>query len=166
MARSEGRILTSIWSDKDFVARTPRAQRLYLFLLSQPDLGHAGVIPLRVRRWSRPAAGLDEAQIRDELAELAEARFVVIDEDAEELLVRSLMRNDRTYRQPNVFKAAVKEIRGTCSPTLRAVLLEELRRLPLDDMSEDVAGLAEGLIEELEDASAKGSPNQIGRAHV
>ena len=36
MPRTEARIFTSIWNDRDFLALPPGAQRLYMFLLSQP----------------------------------------------------------------------------------------------------------------------------------
>jgi hypothetical protein len=67
MARGHGRILTSIWEDSDFLALDEREQRLYLFLISQPNLNHAGLLPLTLRRWSRKAAGLTETRLAEHL---------------------------------------------------------------------------------------------------
>ena len=63
MARGHGRILTSIWEDGDFLDLDEREQRLYLFLISQPNLNHAGLLDLTLRRWSRKARGLTSAEL-------------------------------------------------------------------------------------------------------
>src|SRR5690242_11920536 len=47
MPRSFGRVLASIWDDGDFRADlSPVGRFVYIFLFSQPDIDHAGVIPL------------------------------------------------------------------------------------------------------------------------
>ncbi|WP_289009375.1 hypothetical protein [uncultured Thermomonospora sp.] len=145
--------MASIWEDEDFLNLGPGSQRLYMFLLSQNDLQHCGVIPLRVRRWSKKARGLTVEDIERDLRELATAKprpFVVIDEDAEELLVRSLMRRDKVYAQPNVFKAAVEQIHMLSSRVLKAAILEELRRLPVEEMKKETHRELAKLIEDLE----------------
>lgn len=129
MARSEARIHTAIWSDLDFLRLGPGAQRMFLFLISQPDMTHAGVLALRERRWSRTAAELDVATVEAELEELREARFVVVDEDTEELLVRSFMRHDGVHRQPNVLRAAVRAIGEVTSLAILAALVPEIERM-------------------------------------
>jgi hypothetical protein len=133
MARSEARLAVSIWSDGDFLALSPNAQRLFMFLLSQPDLAHDGVIALRVRRWSKAAAGLTSEQIWSDLGELEKTRFVVIDEDAEELLVRSFIRRDKVYRQPNVLRSAADHAKGLTSPLIVRALAAELARIGAAD---------------------------------
>ena len=73
MARGHGRILTSIWEDADFLALAQPEQRLYLFLISQPNLNHAGLLPLTLRRWARKAAGLTATELEKHLQALADA---------------------------------------------------------------------------------------------
>ena len=46
------------------------AQRLYMFLLSQPELTYCGTMPLRPARWAPKAAGLSLADIERDLKEL------------------------------------------------------------------------------------------------
>ena len=70
MPRTEARIFTSIWKDGDFLSLPPSAQRLYMFLLSQPELTYAGTMPLRPVRWARKAAGLSLADVERDLKEL------------------------------------------------------------------------------------------------
>lgn len=140
MARSEARILVEIWDDDDFLALSPNAQRLFMFLLSQRDLAHTGVLALRERRWARQASGLTVQSITDALTELAAARFVVVDEDAEELLIRSFIRRDKVYRQPNVLRAARDHLPLISSAIILDAVRVELRRIAeADDLGDKCA---------------------------
>lgn len=147
MARSYGRVFATIWDDEDFQALSPMAQRMYLFLLSQSDLEHSGVIPLRERRWAHACGALSTSQVTDDLKELESAQFVVTDEDAEELLVRSLIRRDEVWKQPNVFKSALSSATAAKSQRVRVTLAAELRRL---DLNGDLARLREITVADLE----------------
>lgn len=139
MARGHGRILSSIWEDQDFIALTPGQQRLFLFLISQPNLNHAGLLPVTLRRWSRKAQGLTAAEVEELLHGLEEARFVVLDEETEELLIRSFVRNDGVWKQPKVMGAMVSGALEIESRKLRQALLVEMDRIPLDDLSDEPA---------------------------
>lgn len=135
MARGHGRILASIWEDSDFIDLDPAPQRMYLFLISQPNLNHAGLLPLTLKRWSRKAKGLTVDEVERVLAELAARRFVVIDEETEELLIRTFVRNDGVWKQPKVMAAMVSGAQEISSPALRRALLAEMDALPLDELS-------------------------------
>lgn len=153
MARSEARLSVSIWTDPDFKGLTPTAQRMFMFLLSQPDLAHDGVIALRERRWSTAAAGLAVDAVRRDLDELRAARFVVIDDDAEELLIRSFIRRDKVYRQPNVLRAAADHLEVVTSPYILTALAAELRRVAeADDISEGSASIIAEMLAAIEKA--------------
>jgi hypothetical protein len=148
MPRTEARIFTSIWDDPDFLALTGGAQRLYMFLLSQRELSYCGVMPLRPARWARKAAGLTLADIERDLKELegnaypsdnpggtgcARRPFVITDPDVGELLMRSLIRRDSAWKQPNLLKQAIESSVEIESSRIRMALLAEVRRLPVDD---------------------------------
>lgn len=137
MARGHGRILTPIWEDTDFLALNQEQQRLYLFLISQPNLNHAGLLPLTLRRWARKAAGLTAPELEQHLHALAKTRFIVMDHDTEELLIRSFVRNDGVWKQPKVMGAAVSGAMEISSRALRWALLAEMDRIPLDELSEE-----------------------------
>jgi hypothetical protein len=137
MARGHGRVLTRIWEDPEFTPLSAEAQRLYLFLISQPNLNHAGLLPLTLKRWSLKAGGLTPGILRAQLAVLAERRFIVIDEDTEELLVRSFVRNDGVWKQPQVMGAMVSGALEISSRVLRWALLDEVDRIPLDELSDE-----------------------------
>ena len=140
MARSEARIFTSIWRDEDFTALPPGAQRLYMFLLSQDDLSYCGVIPLRERRWASKAAGMSVTEIEQDLKALVAApiMFAVPDWDTGELLIRSLMRRDGVWKQPNLLKQAREAAESVESAKIRGAMLGELRRLPLQETGSDL----------------------------
>ncbi|GIH98107.1 hypothetical protein [Planobispora takensis] len=160
MARSHGRVSTRLWTrDEDFRALSLPAQWLYLFLLAQPDLSHAGLIPMRLRRWAGAAAGLTVSDVAAAVEELSQARFVLVDHDTEDLLVRTLMRNDGVARQPNVFKAAVEQIREITSPALRAAIATELVRIDNEDTHPEVRALITDLLPTLGEGSATPSGN-------
>lgn len=137
MARGHGRILTSIWEDSDFLALDEREQRLYLFLISQPNLNHAGLLPMTLRRWSRKAHGLSSAELEKRLQALEAARFIVMDDDTEELLIRSFIRNDGVWKQPKVMGAMVSGALEISSRRLRRALLAEVDRIPLNELSDE-----------------------------
>lgn len=137
MARGHGRILTPIWEDADFLALTQSQQRLYLFLISQPNLNHAGLLPMTLRRWARKSSDLTAAELEKHLLALSAARFIVMDDDTEELLIRSFVRNDGVWKQPKVMGAMVSGAMEISSPLLRRALLDEMDRVPLDELSDE-----------------------------
>jgi hypothetical protein len=147
MARSHGRIYVTIWQDEDFLALSPTVQRLYMFLVSQPNLSHLGVLPLTLRRWAKKAHGYKLDDLNADLADLEDAGFVVVDEDSEELLIRTLLRGDQVYKQPNVMRAAIASAPSVNSDAIKRALLTEIDRLDLGDRRD-----ADGLLASLREA--------------
>lgn len=163
MARSHARIAVTIWQDDDFLALRPGPQRLYLFLVSQPNLTHLGVLPLTLRRWVRTADAYTLDDLGDDLDALEEAGFVVVDEDAEELLVRSYMRNDGVYKQPNVLTSAVASVGAVHSGQVKRALLAEVARIDLTSLSDEGGdkskrAVAAGLLEQLREGIGEPLP--------
>ncbi|TWP47409.1 hypothetical protein FKR81_32360 [Lentzea tibetensis] len=132
MARDHARFYLSIWSDEDFIALSALAKIVYVQLCTQQKLTYAGVLDVSVKRWTRAHPDQNIDAVRAALAELDAARFVVIDHDTEELLVRSFIRRDGLYKQPNVLRAALRCAFELESPLLRKALAVELRRLPTE----------------------------------
>ncbi len=156
MARSEGRILVEIWDDPDFIALLIEDQRNYLFLFSQRDTAHTGVLPLRERRWSNTAMDATPSGISASLRRLEAAGFVVVDESTEEVLVRSLIRRDKIFRQPNVLRAAQDQMAQIASRKIRSALLTELDRIAAE---QQVTGLSATVLSAMREALAKGIGN-------
>jgi hypothetical protein len=129
MARREARILTTIWGDPSWRSLTGGAQWLYLFLISQPDIAHDGVISLRERRWAQNAQEVTPGEITGYLKELEGAGYVLADQDTEEVLVRSFMRHDQVFLQPNLMAAAVSHLGGVESHRVRRAIYSECARI-------------------------------------
>lgn len=162
MAREHARILSKIWNDPDWKRRSSGAQRLYFQLLSQRAVNHAGVLALTVKKWAGGCETLTVDDIWEALNELADARYVVVDTDTEEVLIRSFIRNDGVAKQPNVLKAALRLATEVESPRLRAALAGELRRLGTAAASRVADELTGKATETLADTLPKGSGNPSG----
>ena len=157
MARSYGRIFTSLWNDGDFRPLSVSAKLMYGFLISQDDLEHSGIIPLRPRRWARDI-NMPLEDVLASVKELDETRFTVTDEEAGELLVRSLIRRDDIWKQPNVFKSAANSARASKSAAIKGTLYGEVRRLDLSKVGRETNAIRDELLTLLE-PFANPSPN-------
>lgn len=144
MARDHGRVLCAIWRDRDFRQRSIAAQRLYMLLLSQTNVNNAGVLPLQVSKWAKGCDQTRSDDIQAALDELAEHRFVFYDEDTEEALIRSYMRNDGVMKHKYIWTNALRCAEHTESPVLREALAEELLRTRRKD-AEAVAATLMGM---------------------
>lgn len=132
MAREHARIQVDIWS-RDFTELGPDAQRLYFLLCSQKTINNAGVLPLQVSKWARGSKKTTVEDILEALDELVRERYVFVDEETEETLVRSFIRGDGIVKHRYMLKNALTVARQTESPTLRHVLAAELRRLGIPE---------------------------------
>jgi len=138
--RTEARIYTSRSVDLDWTMLPYGPQWLYDQLLSQDDLEHHGVIALRPARWAQLAADVTEPLLLGFLDLLAQRRFVVVDPAYGEVFVRSLIRGDKIYRQPNILRSAADRLGQVKSPLIRDALHAELERIAeLPDLTETCA---------------------------
>lgn len=130
MARSYATSPTNRWRAGGPWRLLPaRAQWLYQALTTQPDISAAGTLPLTSRRWADLAADTSVTDILAALEALQASRWVVVDHDTEEVLLRTFIADDRGYnnvkRRPVILAAAD----AVSSPLIRASLTTELRRL-------------------------------------
>lgn len=129
MARSYSNIATAIWKDPDFRALPGSAQRTYMMLFSQQDISAAGVLATTLSRWARYAADTTVASITTDMDVLVAARFLVVDADTDEWLVRSFIKWDKGYRNPKRRPVLLEAIAQVQSTHLRAAIDVELARL-------------------------------------
>jgi hypothetical protein len=133
MARTESRTRVSIWSNEEFRDLTRDAQRVYWLLYSQPNINLCGVLAYTPGRWARYAADDGAEGIRTAVNELATHRFVLVDQDTEEIFVRSFMRNDGVWRSPKTRGAARGQVSTVMSKSLRDAIECEMARLEDED---------------------------------
>jgi hypothetical protein len=166
MARKYTRLKLSVWDDTDFITLSDGAQRCYWMLCSQKTLSFAGVIPLQAKKWARLAANTATEDIEAHLAELVDARFLLVDDHSEEVLVRTFIKHDGGATNPNLSKAISTAIAKIESARLREIAQAEFDKArnpqvtdPDEGPSEDPEqGAYEGLPEGLPEATCIPNP--------
>lgn len=139
MAREYGKVLFGMFTDDDFTAQYAVDKLLYLALVGQPSFNHAGVAYVNFRRLSKALRDGDHEPTRHELvqsfARLELARYVYLDIDTGEVLIRSFMRSDGVARKPNVLVSALRSCLQVESKKLAAVLRSEVARIELPEVT-------------------------------
>jgi hypothetical protein len=155
-----GKLWFRVWSDDDFTALDSRAQQLYFLLISYPTRTYAGVLPMTLNRWAMATKDNTIDNITAALKQLAARRFVIVDWDTEEVLLRTFIRNDEVPKQANIMKSALDSAEHIQSPKLRWALYYELLNQPDDkDPNRTTAAankLVDGLKEPLPEPLAEG----------
>lgn len=131
--RNYAQLNISIWNDDDFRALTPAAQHLYFLLLSHPTLSYCGVGDWRPSRIARMATNWTAADVEHAGAELVDRLFIVVDEETEEFLVRTFVKNDPLMRQRNLGVSMARAYSLVASDGIRGVIVNELRKLEATD---------------------------------
>lgn len=127
--RNYAQIQLSIWNDDDFRDLTAPAQLLYFIMISHPTLNRCGVGDYRPKRLALFSHSWDAHQVEAAATELAQARFVILDTDSEEYLVRTFVRHDGLMKQKNMATTMAREFSTIVSDRIRGVIVWELRRL-------------------------------------
>lgn len=123
MARSYGALKVAVWeAGSGFRNLTQLAQWCYVLLISQPQLNNLGVLPYTPEKWVRFAAGLTHQTLDSGLEELDQLRYIVVDLDTGELLVRTFIKHDKVWQQPSLITNARKLIREVESDEIRGHL--------------------------------------------
>lgn len=129
MARDYAQVKLDMWGDDSWRALSPGAQHLYLALLTSPSLSNCGVADWRPKRLVSLAAGWALRDLYAAADELVGGLFIVVDEDTEEVLIRSFLRNDGIMKQPKMAAAVANAHTALASHVLRGVVVHELARL-------------------------------------
>ena len=129
MARDRANINTTIWTDDDWRELTRDEHWLYTLLLTHGTLNYAGVADWRPGRLAQNSADTTADDIERIGALLQAKRFIFIDSDTEEVLVRSFLRHDGLLKQPKLAVSMVNAYGSVSSKMIRKVIVHELQRL-------------------------------------
>lgn len=129
MAREYANIRLDMWGDNDWRALSVPAQWLYKLLLTHPQTNRAGVCDWRPRRLAAMASGVTHEDVEAMAAELAAGFFIVVDEDTEEVAVRSYVKHDGVMKQPNMAVTMANDWTGVASERIRSVIAFEVQKL-------------------------------------
>ncbi|WP_082133901.1 hypothetical protein [Mycolicibacter heraklionensis] len=130
--------LFSQWSDDDFTAQPVFDKLLFQVLSGQRAVNAAGVQPINFTRWAKAMRDGDRLPTTDELraalARMEARRYVFLDEDTGELLIRTRMRNDGLEKQPTVFLSALRFLSVFDSPKFATVMYGELELMSVPEV--------------------------------
>lgn len=129
MPRSFAQIGTGLWNEPTIRSHTITAQRAYFLIYTQPELSRCGVLPFRLKRLAGMAADDTPTKLRKALVALEKTRHIVVDEDSEEVLLRTYVRHDGLLSQPQVVATMVQDFALVESPSIQSAFLAELRRI-------------------------------------
>ncbi|WP_104084224.1 hypothetical protein [Cryobacterium sp. Y11] len=129
MARDRANVRVDIWADQDFRDLTGEAQRLYFQLTSHPTLNYAGVAEWRPGRLAAMACDLTAGSIERAGQLLGERFFIVVDEQTEEVLVRSYVKHDGILKQPKLVVSMTNAYAAIASKLIRNVIAFEVQKM-------------------------------------
>jgi hypothetical protein len=129
VARDRANINTNIWTDQDWRDLPIAEQHLYWLLSTHPDLSYVGVADWRTARLAAMSADATREGIQATAERLQEKRFVFIDEETEEILIRSFLRHDGLLKQPKLSISMVNAFGAVSSKRIREVVTFELQKL-------------------------------------
>ncbi|MFF8817303.1 hypothetical protein ACF07D_04795 [Leucobacter sp. NPDC015123] len=132
MAREHANIRLDMWGDGDWRALSMQAQWLYKLLLTHPKTNRAGVCDWRPKRLAAMATGISAADVEAMATELIAGYFIVVDEDTEEVAVRSYVKHDGVMKQPNMAVTMANDWTGVASERIRAVIAFEVQKLKIE----------------------------------
>lgn len=138
MANAQAMLNEGLWrKDRDF-QRLPRlAQCTFCQVLSQKDLDTAGVLTLHLDLLAKACDELTVDQLRQDFSVLEGARFLFVDYDTDEILVRSYVRlvsaKVGSKGKSLAWHSVPKNARMLASAKLRHELAVELRRIRWKD---------------------------------
>ncbi|MDP7729525.1 hypothetical protein [Mycobacterium sp. TY813] len=137
--REYAKNLFSKWIDDDWLDQ-PRFDKLFWEALNGTrSVNLIGVAPINFTRWRRmmrdgPQLATD-MELKAALIRLGRRRYVYVDENTGEYLIRSRMRRDDLDKQPTSFLSALRMIAVLDSRRFAVPLRSELERLSLPVIS-------------------------------
>jgi hypothetical protein len=135
MARDRANIRIDMWADTDWRNLSAPAQWLYMLLLTSPTLSYAGVADWRPNRVAQLSRDASTQAIRDAATELEAAAFVFVDDETEEVVIRSFVKHDGLLKSPNLASALGNAYAAIYSQRIREIVAFEVQKLHARDPS-------------------------------
>lgn len=129
MPRDHTRVNLDIWGDDEFLELPVDAQNLYWRLWTSPDRTYCGSHEWRPGKLVQSAGDWTLPRLQAAAAVLSERLFLIIDVDTEECLLRSWIKHDGLWKQPNMAVSMATARAGLGSKVLRGVIVHEVKKL-------------------------------------
>lgn len=119
----------AILDDPNWRCLTRSQQNLYLLLLLKLSTNLCGVVDWRPKKLAVNASDMTVETIEADAVVLEKKLYIVRDEDTDEVLIRSFLRNDAPLKSSKTAIAVRSSYTDTASSKLRGVIVFELQRL-------------------------------------
>ena len=119
----------AILDDPSWRCLTRSQQNLYLLLLLKLSTNLCGVVDWRPNKLAVNASDMTVETIEADAVVLEKKLYIVRDEDTDEVLIRSFLRNDAPLKSSKTAIAVRSSYTDTASSKLRGVIVFELQRL-------------------------------------
>lgn len=129
MPREYGQLRHDLWNDDDFRSLTVPAQHLYMVIVSDPKLTYCGVTGWHAGKIAQRSAENTGRDTTLAAMELSDRFMVVIDEETEEVALRSFLRHEPVMANPRLAVTMTKDFGTVASNKIRASIVHELTRL-------------------------------------
>lgn len=119
----------AILDDPSWRCLTRSQQNLYLLLLLKLSTNLCGIVDWRPKKLAVNASDMTVETIEADAVVLEKNLYIVRDEDTDEVLIRSFLRNDAPLKSSKTAIAVRSSYTDTASSKLRGVIVFELQRL-------------------------------------
>lgn len=119
----------AILDDPSWRCLTRSQQNLYLLLLLKLSTNLCGIVDWRPKKLAVNASDMTVETIEADAVVLEKKLYIVRDEDTDEVLIRSFLRNDAPLKSSKTAIAVRSSYTDTASSNLRGVIVFELQRL-------------------------------------
>lgn len=119
----------AILDDPSWRCLTRSQQNLYLLLLLKLSTNLCGIVDWRPKKLAVNASDMTVETIEADAVVLEKKLYIVRDEDTDEVLIRSFLRNDTPLKSSKTAIAVRSSYTDTASSKLRGVIVFELQRL-------------------------------------
>lgn len=119
----------AILDDPSWRCLTRSQQNLYLLLLLKLSTNLCGVVDWHPKKLAVNASDMTVETIEADAVVLEKKLYIVRDEDTDEVLIRSFLRNDAPLKSSKTAIAVRSSYTDTASSKLRGVIVFELQRL-------------------------------------
>ena len=119
----------AILDDPSWRCLTRSQQNLYLLLLLKLSTNLCGIVDWRPKKLAVNASDMTVETIEADAIVLEKKLYIVRDEDTDEVLIRSFLRNDAPLKSSKTAIAVRSSYTDTASSKLRGVIVFELQRL-------------------------------------
>ena len=137
MPRDHTRVNLDIWGDDEFLDLPVDAQALYWRLWTSPLRTYCGAHEWRPGKLLQSAGDWSMPRLLAAAAVLSERLFLIIDETTEECLLRSWIKHDGLWKQPNMAVSMANARAALASKKLKGVIVHEVKKLRSADPKQE-----------------------------